>query len=238
MEWYCIKKAPLVLGHEVARRRRPCGRGRHVAAGRRPRVRHPPRALASACTACAGTRRPAVRCRRSTTSRRVASRSTCASGRSVRTGILKLPDAVSYEVGTFVEPLATVVRGLRTTGLAPGRQRARLRRRHRRHAVRQSSRRPWGRHGRRRGRRRLPPAGGAGGRRGPDRPRGRGRAGAVRGARRMAGRQGRRLHRRARRRHGGAPERRCWRRHRPSSSPSASRGTPSRWTSTPSGATR
>jgi L-iditol 2-dehydrogenase len=42
------------------------------------------------------------------------------SGRSVRTGIVKLPDTVSFEAGTFIEPLATVVRGLRTTGLAPG----------------------------------------------------------------------------------------------------------------------
>ena len=41
-------------------------------------------------------------------------------GRSVDTGTLRLPDEVSYAAGTFVEPLGTVVRGLRAAGLEPG----------------------------------------------------------------------------------------------------------------------
>jgi L-iditol 2-dehydrogenase len=34
--------------------------------------------------------------------------------------MLSLPDEMSYETGTFIEPLATVVRALRTIGLTPG----------------------------------------------------------------------------------------------------------------------
>ena len=42
------------------------------------------------------------------------------SGKSVDTGTLKLPSSMTYEEGTFIEPLGTVLRGLRTVGLTPG----------------------------------------------------------------------------------------------------------------------
>jgi L-iditol 2-dehydrogenase len=121
MEWYRIRKAPLVLGHEVAgdvvrvgedvtwlqagdrvfaTHHVPCGECRYCLRGHETACR----ALQEANNFAPGGFAEYLR----------------VSGRSVRTGILKLPDHVSYEVGTFVEPLATVVRGLRTTGLAPG----------------------------------------------------------------------------------------------------------------------
>ena len=41
------------------------------------------------------------------------------SGRSVETGTIKLPESVSFEQATFIEPLATAVRALRTVALKP-----------------------------------------------------------------------------------------------------------------------
>jgi L-iditol 2-dehydrogenase len=40
-------------------------------------------------------------------------------GRSVETGTIKLPDDVSFEQATFIEPLGTAVRAMRTVGLKP-----------------------------------------------------------------------------------------------------------------------
>ena len=42
------------------------------------------------------------------------------SGRSVETGTFMLPDSVSFEQATFIEPLGTAVRALRAVGLKPG----------------------------------------------------------------------------------------------------------------------
>ena len=42
------------------------------------------------------------------------------SGRSIDTGTLKLPEEMSYEQGSFIEPLGTAVRCLRTVDIKPG----------------------------------------------------------------------------------------------------------------------
>jgi L-iditol 2-dehydrogenase len=121
MEWYRITRAPLVLGHEVT--------GEIVEVGEevtwlRPgdRVFATHHVPCGECLYC--LRGDETACR---TLQEVNNFSpggfaeyVRVTGRSVRTGILPLPDGVSYEEGTFIEPLATVVRGLRTTGLAPG----------------------------------------------------------------------------------------------------------------------
>jgi L-iditol 2-dehydrogenase len=121
MEWYRIKKAPLVLGHEVT--------GEVVEVGgdvgwlqpgdRVFATHHVP---CGECLYCLRGNETACRTLQEVNNFRPGGFAEYlrVSGRSVRTGILKLPDAVSYEAGTFIEPLATVVRGLRTTGLAPG----------------------------------------------------------------------------------------------------------------------
>lgn len=121
MEWYRIKRAPLVLGHEVTGEIVEVG---EEVAGLRPgdRVFATHHVPCGECLYC--LRGDETACR---TFQEVNNFSPGGfaeylrvTGRSVRTGILRLPDGVSYEVGTFIEPLATVVRGLRTTGLAPG----------------------------------------------------------------------------------------------------------------------
>lgn len=121
MEWYRASRAPLVLGHEVAGEIVEVGEG---VDGYRPTDRvsvthHVP------CLACHYCRR--------------GHETTCDTLRSthfdpggfaelVRVpainvrlgGVLKLPDNVSFEEGSFVEPVGCVVRGLRLAHFQPG----------------------------------------------------------------------------------------------------------------------
>ncbi len=113
MEWYRLKKAPLVLGHEIA--------GEVVSVGEGIRDYHPgDRVFVSHHVPC-------NRCRYCVSGHH----SVCDTLRSthfdpggfaeyirvpkinVETGILRLPDEMSYEEGSFIEPLACVVRGQR-----------------------------------------------------------------------------------------------------------------------------
>lgn len=121
MEWYRIRRAPLVLGHEVT--------GEVVEAGEevtwlRPgdRVVATHHVPCGECLYCLRGDETACRTLQEVNNFTPGgfAEYVRVTGRSVRTGILKLPEGVSYEEGTFVEPLATVVRGLRTTSLAPG----------------------------------------------------------------------------------------------------------------------
>ena len=119
MEWYRIKKAPLVLGHEVAGFVEK--KGKNVVdflEGDRVFVtHHVPCGTCKYClngndTACDMLRKtnfypggfseyiriPAV---------------------NIEKGMLNLPSDVSFEEGTFVEPLGCVVRGQRIAGIKP-----------------------------------------------------------------------------------------------------------------------
>jgi len=120
MEWYRAPKAPLVLGHEVAgeivqlgegvegfregdrivaTHHVPCGTCRYCATGREPycdtlRATHfDPGGFAEL------VRLPAI---------------------NVEKGTFRLPDEVSFEEATFVEPLACVVRAQRVAGGVAG----------------------------------------------------------------------------------------------------------------------
>ncbi len=120
MEWYRKPKAPLVLGHEVAgtveevgpgvsdfscgdrivtthhvpcNRCRYCSTGRHNICETLHRTSFDPGGFAEF------VRLPAV---------------------NVARGTLNLPDAVTFEEGSFVEPLACVVRGQRLAGVRAG----------------------------------------------------------------------------------------------------------------------
>ena len=121
MEWYRIKKAPLVLGHEVTGQVVEVGSDvAGFAIGDRVfSTHHVPCGECADClngyhTACEvfhgennfspGGFADYLR----------------VGGRSIGKGTLKLPDEVSYEQGSFIEPLGTVMRGLREVEIRPG----------------------------------------------------------------------------------------------------------------------
>jgi len=120
MEWYRIKKAPLVLGHEVAGEVVEAGEGvENFKVGNRiVAAHHVPCNTCSYCltghhTACETLRRtnfdpggfaeyvrlPAI---------------------NVDRGVFVIPDDISYEQATFHEPLGCVLRALRIARLQPG----------------------------------------------------------------------------------------------------------------------
>jgi L-iditol 2-dehydrogenase len=120
MEWYRIKKAPRVLGHEITGEIVKVGEGvdRYKIGDRVFVSHHVPCNTCCYClsgyhTACETLHRtnydpggfaqyiriPAI---------------------NVESGVYVLPEEVSYEEGTFIEPLACVVRGQRLAGLKPG----------------------------------------------------------------------------------------------------------------------
>lgn len=120
LEWYRIKRAPLVLGHE------PAGivieTGKLVSAvkpGDRVFVTH--HVPCNDCYHCRIGHETACTTFQSTNNFDPGgfSQFLRVTGRSVETGSFVLPDSVSFEQATFIEPLATAVRALRTVGLKP-----------------------------------------------------------------------------------------------------------------------
>jgi len=121
MEWYRIKKAPLVLGHEIA--------GEIVEVGEEvTKFKKGDRVFATHHVPC-------DECHWCLTGHQTAcqvfhtknnfdpggfSEYLKVSGKSIDTGTLLLPDEMSYEQGSFIEPLGTIVRGLRAVDLKPG----------------------------------------------------------------------------------------------------------------------
>jgi len=113
MEWYRIKKAPMVQGHELTGDIVEIGKevegyniGDRVFA-----THHVP------CDECYDCKRGnGTLCEEFQKTNNFDpggfSEYARVTGRSVQTGILKLPDNVTYEQGTFVEPLGSVVEGV------------------------------------------------------------------------------------------------------------------------------
>jgi L-iditol 2-dehydrogenase len=120
MEWYRLDRAPLVLGHEIGGQIVAVGEGveRYKVGDRVTAAHHVPCNTCHYClsghhTACETLRRtnfdpggfaeyirlPAI---------------------NVDRGVFVLPDEVSYEEATFVEPLACVLRGQRIAHMPPG----------------------------------------------------------------------------------------------------------------------
>ncbi|KPK25880.1 MAG: alcohol dehydrogenase, partial [Desulfobacterales bacterium SG8_35_2] len=121
MEWYRIKRAPLVLGHEIAGRVAKTGDGvtRFSTGDRVVATHHVPCFACHYCKTghetvcdtllggthfdpggfCEYVRLPAI---------------------NVERGTWLLPDEVTYEAATFVEPLACVLRGQRIANIRPG----------------------------------------------------------------------------------------------------------------------
>lgn len=120
MEWYRIRKAPLVLGHEVAGTVEEIGDGvTDFAVGDRIVTTH--HVPCGTCRYCGTDRESVCETLRTTTFDpggfaefvRIPEI-------NVRLGTFRLPDGVGFVEASFVEPLACAVRGLRKAGVAAG----------------------------------------------------------------------------------------------------------------------
>lgn len=120
LEWYRIKRAPLVLGHEPAGIVVEAGKFvKNVKPGDRVFVTH--HVPCNVCYHCLTGHETA--CTTFQTKNNFDpggfSQFLLVKGRSVETGTLILPDSVSFEQATFIEPLGTAVRAMRTVALKP-----------------------------------------------------------------------------------------------------------------------
>lgn len=121
MEWYRVRKAPVVLGHEVAGTVESAGEG--VTAfrpGDRVVVSH--HVPCMTCAFCREGKHTLCDTLRSTS---FDPGGFCEFVRvpplQTRIGTFALPDAISFEEGSFVEPVACVLRGMRIAGMREGR---------------------------------------------------------------------------------------------------------------------
>jgi L-iditol 2-dehydrogenase len=120
MEWYRRPKAPLVLGHEIAGTVEAAGKGLSgLAPGDRVVVTH--HVPCNTCRACLGGHWSACDTLRST---KLDPGGFCEFARvpalQADRGTLRIPEGVSFEEATFVEPLACVLHGLSRAAFRPG----------------------------------------------------------------------------------------------------------------------
>ena len=121
LEWYRIKRAPLVLGHEPAGEIVAVGEG---AAGFREgdRVFATHHVPCDCCRYCRTGHETA--CNEFQTVNNFDpggfAQLLRVSGRSIESGTFTLPPEVDWDEGAFIEPLGTAVRALRTVDLRPG----------------------------------------------------------------------------------------------------------------------
>jgi L-iditol 2-dehydrogenase len=120
MEWYRIKKAPLVLGHEIAGEIVEVGEGvERYKVGDRVFVSH--HIPCNTCRYCLNGQHTVCETLHTTNYDPGGFAEYLRVPRlNVDRGVFLLPDEVSYEEGAFIEPLACVVRGQRVARLQPG----------------------------------------------------------------------------------------------------------------------
>jgi L-iditol 2-dehydrogenase len=120
MEWYRIKKAPLVLGHEITGEIAEVGEGvdcYHV--GDRVFVSH--HVPCNTCRYCLhGLHTVCETLHTTNYDPGGFAEYLRVPPLNVDRGVFLLPDEISFEDGTFIEPLACVVRGQRLARLLPG----------------------------------------------------------------------------------------------------------------------
>jgi len=120
LEWYRIKKAPLVLGHEIAGEIVEAGKGvKKYKPGQRVFVSH--HIPCNICRYCLNGHHTACETLHTTNYFPGGfSEYIKAPPMNVDRGVFILPDEVSFEEGALVEPLACVLRGQRLAGLKAG----------------------------------------------------------------------------------------------------------------------
>jgi L-iditol 2-dehydrogenase len=120
MEWYRLKKAPLVLGHEIAGVVEKTGEGvTNFEKGDRVFVSH--HVPCNTCHYCLSGQHTVCHTLHTTNFDPGGFAELLrAPAINVDRGTFKLPDQVTYEEGSFVEPLACVLRGQRVAGVRPG----------------------------------------------------------------------------------------------------------------------
>ena len=120
MEWYRIKKAPLVLGHEMTGEIAEIGEGvKNCKAGDRVFVSH--HVPCNTCRYCLAGNHTACETLHTTNYFPGGfSEYIRVPPLNVERGVFVLPDEISFEDGTFVEPLACVIRGQRMAGFRQG----------------------------------------------------------------------------------------------------------------------
>lgn len=120
MEWYRIHKVPLVLGHEVSGVVAETGEGvtRYKKGDRICAAHHVP---CNTCHYCLSGHHTVCETLRKTNFEPGGfSEYVRLPAINVDRGVFLLPDSVSFEDATFIEPLACVLRGQKQAGLQPG----------------------------------------------------------------------------------------------------------------------
>jgi L-iditol 2-dehydrogenase len=120
MEWYRLHKAPLVLGHEIAGEIVTVGKGvRRFQPGNRVSVAH--HVPCNTCYYClSGHHTVCDTLRQTNFDPGGFAEYVRLPAINVDRGVYFLPDEVSFEEGTFTEPLACVLRGQRMANIQPG----------------------------------------------------------------------------------------------------------------------
>jgi len=119
MEWYRIKKAPLVLGHEMTGVVEKVGEGVSFNKGDRVFVSHHVPCM-ECCYCKAGNETVCDTLRKTNFIPGGFAEYVKVPEINVKLGTFLLPDEISFEEGTFIEPLACVVRGQRKANVQEG----------------------------------------------------------------------------------------------------------------------
>jgi L-iditol 2-dehydrogenase len=120
MEWYRIDRAPLILGHEIAGEVVEAGEGvdRYKVGDRVTVAHHVP---CNTCRFCrSGNHTVCDTLRQTNIDPGGFAEYVRVPAVNVERGVFLLPDEVSFEEATFVEPMACVLRGQRRANFRPG----------------------------------------------------------------------------------------------------------------------